>query len=289
MLVDCYLRKKHQKTMKKNLLYTLALATALFSTSCGGDDDNTPAQQPEAEPVTKWVVVWQEDFNSGELDTRYWSTIPEGTPDWQKYQSSDPRCYEFRDGMIVLKGIVNNDPTADKREYLCGGIWTLGKKEIRPGSKVEVRARLPKGAQGAWPAIWMMPWSPSGGWPACGEIDILERLNNSDIVYQTVHSAWTEGGNKNDPPSSVNFGLDVDQFHTYSVTILKDEVIFAVDGIFKLAYPNVNHNRRQYPYYQSWELRIDMQLGGSWVGGYINAWELPVEMEVDWVKVSEPA
>ena len=39
----------------------------------------------------------------------------------------------------------------------------------------------------------------------------------------------------------------------------------------------------QYPFYQEWDLRIDMQLGGSWVGK-INARQLPVEMEVAWVK-----
>ena len=44
-------------------------------------------------------------------------------------------------------------------------------------------------AGGAWPAIWMRP--EGAAWPSGGEIDIMERLNNDSIAYQTVHSHYT--------------------------------------------------------------------------------------------------
>lgn len=61
--------------------------------------------------------------------------------------------------------------------------------------KVEVRAQLPKG-DWLWPAIWLLPSDYAyGGWPASGEIDLLESRGNSpgyeghdsDIVASTLH------------------------------------------------------------------------------------------------------
>ena len=114
----------------KTLLAIIPLLT--FSlTACGGDDDDptpsapqdpTPSQpttpdEPDT-PEEKLTLVWQDDFDAAEIDTSVWSRIPEGTPDWAKCQSLDNRCYEKRESSIVLRGIVNDNKEADKRDYL---------------------------------------------------------------------------------------------------------------------------------------------------------------------------
>ena len=44
--------------------------------------------------------------------------------------------------------------------------------------KVEIRAKIPSGG-GTWPALWMLGDNiDSVGWPACGEIDIMEHVGN---------------------------------------------------------------------------------------------------------------
>lgn len=74
--------------------------------------------------------------------------------------------------------------------YKTGGVQSLGKAEFQYG-KIEICARFTKTAKGGWPAIWMMPAKPVySGWPACGEIDIMEQLNHDGIVYQTIHSHY---------------------------------------------------------------------------------------------------
>ena len=132
-----------------------------------------------------WQLVWEENFDGTKLDTTVWSRIPRGKPDWQNTQSFDDRCYEMRDGLLVLKGIVNDNLEADPSAYLTGGVWTLGKHSFHRG-RIEVRAKL-HGAKGAWPAIWMLPYETEKyGWPDGGEVDIMERLNNDSVAYQTV-------------------------------------------------------------------------------------------------------
>lgn len=41
----------------------------------------------------------------------------------------------------------------------------------------------------------MMPSNPKGGWPNCGEIDIMEQIGTSSTVYSTVHLGARYGEN----------------------------------------------------------------------------------------------
>lgn len=117
----------------------------------------------------KWELVWEDNFDGAEPDTTIWSRIPRGRPDWQNTQSFDNRCYEMRDGCLILKGIVNDNMDVDTAKYLTGGLWTKDKHAFHRG-RIEVRARL-HGARGAWPAIWTLPYEiDKYVWPMGGEV-----------------------------------------------------------------------------------------------------------------------
>ena len=152
--------------------------------------------------------------------------------------------------------------------------------------RIEVLGKL-HGATGAWPAIWIMPQNRKDKWPDCGEIDIMERLNHDTIVYQTVHSHYTYTiGNKQNPVSGVTGTIDPDNFNTYAVELYPDSVVYYINDVHTNTYPRVrdiSDDQKQFPFDQDWFLYIDMQLGGKWVGG-VDPDELPVEIEVDWVR-----
>ena len=139
------------------------------------------AQQKKAK-APKWKLIWKDDFNkNGELDTTKWSKIPRGTSDWDNYMSSRDDLYEVKDGNLILRGIVNDDPASDTARYLTGGVWTIGKFAVKYG-KVEIRARLGE-AQGSWPAFWMLAQDEKyGRYPRNGEVDIMEHLNYDSVV-----------------------------------------------------------------------------------------------------------
>lgn len=232
-----------------------------------------------------YKLVWKENFKGKQINETHWSKIPRGGSDWNRHMSDHESLYEVKRGKLVLHGRVNDGiAPSDTARYITGGIYTKGKKSIGYG-KVEVKARL-QAAQGAWPAIWMLP--EQGKWPNGGEIDIMERLNHDDIAYQTVHSYYTYVLKEDKNPEHGGIGkIDPDGFNVYAVEILPDKLIFSINGKHTLTYPKIETDKEgQYPFGTPYYLLIDMQIEGSWVGK-ANPEEYPVKMEVDWVKMYE--
>ncbi|MEG1574861.1 MAG: glycoside hydrolase family 16 protein, partial [Bacteroidales bacterium] len=236
---------------------------------------------------SEWKLDWEENFNSGTLDLKTWSKIggptPGNNPDWLKNMSTYDGCFDFRDGSIVLKGIRNPGEaiTGDKRTYLCGGIETFNKKDFMRG-KIEIRAKHTS-AQGAWPALWMMPQYSTYGPSVYSEIDISEHLNYENIIYQTLHTNYTMNVNKENPLAHVTPAYtNKNDYNTYGADMGKDTVKLMFNGIVTMAYPRTGA-KDQFPFNQEYFLMLDMQLGGGWVGP-VTGVDLPVEMLIDWVK-----
>ncbi|CAO3620269.1 unnamed protein product [Mucor hiemalis] len=117
---------------------------------------------------------------------------------------------------------------------------TIDSASIKYG-KVEVRARLPRG-DWLWPAIWMLPkYSAYGGWPASGEIDIMESKGNqrsphgnSSAVLSTLHwgphfhlnKYFLTQSEMNTPPKQKDFS---EGFHTYGLEWTKESLRTYVD------------------------------------------------------------
>jgi beta-glucanase (GH16 family) len=232
-----------------------------------------------------WQIIWQDSFDSSELDTSKWTRISPNTADWGKHMTIDSQCYDIADRKLYLKGIVNNDTLSEPRPFLTGGVSTKGKFSFQYG-KIEIRAKL-ECADGAWPAMWMLPQENKfGSWPNSGEIDIMEHLNSDSIIYQTVHSNYTQVlGIKDNPPHGGTCSVDISVFNTYGMEWYPDKLVFTVNGRERFVYPKLKGaNSSQWPYDEPFYILIDQQLGGSWVGK-VNSDDLPVQMIVDWVIV----
>lgn len=238
-----------------------------------------PGNQPQT-PKPNLTLSWEENFNS--LDDTRWSKIPRGTADWQKHMSDLDELYAIRDGKLVLKGVKNTMLPSDPAEFLTGGVYTKDKVAFGLG-RIEIRAKL-NAAKGAWPAFWLL--AQGRKYPQGGEIDIMERLNSDNFVYQTVHSTYTiDLGIKDNPKNYGTASINPNDFNTYAVEKYADKVVFYVNGKQTFSYAKIQTNKPdQFPYAEGDHyLLLDMQLGGSWVGT-VNPNQLPVEMEIDWVK-----
>lgn len=139
---------------------------------------------------TEWQLVWEDNFNTGTLDTNTWERIglfetdkwkvpveawEEVTNCFRYISATDPRVLSFDKDNIHLKGIVNADSlSTDPRPYLTGGIYSWRKFAFQYG-RIEIRAKLDQ-AYGMWPAIWMLSEKDIYPNQHNGEMDIMEKL-----------------------------------------------------------------------------------------------------------------
>ena len=236
-------------------------------------------------------LVWHDEFNSNRLDTVRWKRCYPGKADWCRYMSTRPDLVEVRDGMLVMKGVVNSDTNKDSRAYLTGGVRSAADASLRLG-KAEIRAKF-EDQKGAWPALWMCGQgtdSKGRGWPWNGEIDIVERLNKNPFVYQTLHSGWTHvlKQKKNPDSGSAKAPIRNGDWNIYGIEITQDAIIWSVNDKETFRYPRIQPpGSDQWPFNRDMFFIMDMQLGGGWVGE-IDPETLPVNMYVDWIRVWSP-
>ena len=235
----------------------------------------------EKQTSSEWTLIWEDEFEGDSFDESVWTKIPRGSADWNDQMDLNDACFEMRNGSLILKGIVNPNEN-DTIEYITGGLYTKGKKAFHHG-RLEIKAKL-QSARGAWPAIWMMPFDATNN-KYYAEIDIMERLNSDTIAYQTVHSHYTLTHKIKDNPLSHTTGaIKPDDFNVYALEMYPDSLIFFINDKRTLCYPRIETDKEgQFPFDQPFHLRIDQQLGGNWVGPVFME-DLPVEMEIDWVR-----
>ncbi|KAH8894242.1 putative endo-1,3(4)-beta-glucanase [Thozetella sp. PMI_491] len=114
------------------------------------------------------------------------------------------------------------------------GGWTSARLESKyvftpaAGKRTLVEAQLRFGSndistkQGIWPAFWMLGDSirHGTGWPACGEIDIMESVNGILRGYGTAHCDVYPGGICNEPTGiQGNIAIPDQGWHTWRVVI----------------------------------------------------------------------
>ena len=257
---------------------TFALATAVAAFAC------------MASPERR--LVWADEFD-GPLDTNIWQRIPgPGGSDWDRHMSLRPDLVEMRDGCLVLVGVANHDTAADPRPFLTGGIWNKNgpEKTTMTYGLVEIRAKF-EDARGAWPAFWMLPRSRDAqgrGWPWNGEIDIIERLNGDDFVYQTAHTGWTYvKRHGSEPPHGGKGPIRKGEFNVFGLERTPNALVWYVNGKETFRYEKTNSgDPDQWPFTTPFYFLLDMQLGGKWVG-QVQAEDLPVRTWIDYIRVFE--
>ena len=114
---------------------------------------------------------------------------------------------------------------------------SAGKFSFKYG-KVEVKAQLPKG-DWIWPAIWLLPEDEAyGGWPASGEIDIMESRGNagscpggSNTFASTLHwgPAWDANGYEHTHTEHTHSEDLSEDFHIYGLLWTKDRIQTYID------------------------------------------------------------
>lgn len=231
-------------------------------------------------------LIFVDEFDvDGIPDQNKWSLCPYGKSDWCNQMSESYDQAYVLNGNLVLVGEKKDG------KYLAGGIQSKDKFSFSDG-RVECRARIVRHPDGAFPAIWMMPQKYLyEGWPACGEIDIMEHIRQEPYVHQTIHTHYRNNLG-HEEGTTAQTKCNYWDYVVYAVEWTPDKLTFFVDGKETFSYSNLNlpneTEMKQWPFGNGAEFYLILNMGlgdeGTWAGPMDDA-NLPAVMEIDWIRV----
>jgi beta-glucanase (GH16 family) len=226
-------------------------------------------------------LLWADEFNlDGAPDPTKWKyDIGTGSGGWG---NQELQYYTNRpENSIVSNGSLKI--TAKRENFMGMGftsarLLTQDKFAFKYG-KIEVKAKLPAGV-GTWPAVWMLGNNiKTVGWPACGEIDIVEhRGSELNKIFGTLHYPGRSGGNANGSTRLISNATT--EFHIYTVEWYADAIRFYVDNqLFHSV-----ANSPSLPFNHDFFLLANLAMGGTF-GGAVDPNFNSATMEIDYIRI----
>ncbi len=233
-------------------------------------------------------LSWADEFSGDVLNMdNYNFDLGDGCPNlcgWGnnelEFYTDEPENISVGDGKLTITATQ-----LGTQGYRSAKIHTKGKKEFKFG-RIDVRAKLPEG-QGIWPAIWMLGSNiDEVGWPACGEIDIMELVGHKpEVAHGTAH--W---GNPGDPSTFVGSSITSDkkfseQFHVFTLVWEQNEIKWYMDETHFHTINLGNMQGAAYRFNAPFYMIFNVAVGGNWPGNPNASTTFPQKMEIDYVRV----
>ena len=243
------------------------------------------------------TLVWADEFDDeGAVDPNKWhhQVIPIFGDSWangevQHYTDRTDNSY-VSDGTLKI--------VAKKEIYLFRGVTKnytsarLNSKYIFKYGRVDISAKLPSEG-GTWPAFWTLGANinetgnyhgntyGSVGWPACGEIDIMEQNGwNKDHLIGHLHWGDSQTGTYENKGGTKEVSATSTSFNLYSLVWNENEIkiLFNDDEVYR------TENTNSMPYDNPHYLLFNIAMGGT-LGGAIPANFTQAVMEVDYIHI----
>lgn len=263
----------------------------------------TQAFAPNLPPGT---LVWSDEFSNSsssnaQPNPQVW-TYDTGASGWGNSElenycgwnsmvapcnTANPNAYVGTDGNLH---IVAQQPSPGV--YTSARLKTQGLFSFQYG-RFEIRAQVPE-AQGLWPAAWLLGNNiTTVNWPACGEQDVLERVNAAttpDWVKGSIHGTGFTGNNLGMLYDFSN-GQTAAGWHTYGMIWSKGSISYYVDDptMPYATFTTTNLSALSgavWPFDKGGNFIIlNLAVGGSWPGSPDSSTTFPAQMLVDYVRI----
>lgn len=259
--------------------YLFPLTLSIWLCSCAAEKHESP--------------VWSDEFDTdGQPDTLKWGfDLGDGCPsncgwgnnEWQ-YYTQRPENVRVEDGKLIIEA---RRDSLGRKAYTSAKIVSKNKGDWRYG-RFEVRAKLPHG-KGTWPAIWMLPtdWK-YGGWPASGEIDIMEEVGHEPgVIHGTIHTEAYNHIKHTQKGGQIPIADAQENFHVYAVDWSESRIDFYVDDkCYYTVARDPQEGYKGWPFDQRFYLIMNIAVGGNWGGEQgVDPSIWPQRMEIDYVRV----
>lgn len=261
------------------------------------DDGTEPIDLNELDVIYS-DLVWADEFDTnGEIDSNNWfhqTQLPAGG----SWYNGEQQHYTNRiENSYVNSGFLNiaaiKETFTDQGQTKQYTSARLNSKFAFTYGRVDVRAKLPLG-DGTWPAIWTLGkninedggfWDSqygTVGWPACGEIDIMEHgLGAINHVSSALHTPSSSGNTMNFQSYTLN---DVaNEYHVYSMNWSPNQITFLIDDVGFYTYNPAIKDNSTWPFYEDQYLLLNIAMGG--VSGTIDPSFVESSMVIDYVRV----
>jgi beta-glucanase (GH16 family) len=267
-------------------LFSVYLALACANPESPAGLAGTSDTQHERVPFdpSRWSLVWSDEFNQpGAPDASVWSAehgyLRNGE---NQFYTDRPENVRIEDGHLIIEARRDN---WENKPITSASLRSIGKKTFLYG-RISVRAKVPTG-RGTWPAIWTLGENiKEAGWPACGEIDILENVGfDPKTIHANIHCKaynhmiHTGKGNK------LTAEAPWSQFHEYAIEWYEDRIEFFFDDTRYFIYRKESDDPAVWPFAQPHYLILNLAIGGGWGGQQgIDDTRFPHRFEIDYVR-----
>ncbi len=275
----------------KTQLYFI-IVSAFFVCAGSADAQNNSTSNWD---LTGWHQVWADEFDGPILDPGNWTAeIGDGSPQNPGWGNAEAEYYTGREENVSIvrdgaQSVLKITARAEKykgKYYTSARIKTQGKQSFLNG-RIEARIKLPQG-KGLWPAFWTLGESiTSIGWPACGEIDILEMRGGDDgAISGTIHYSSSTGGHGSAIPgvARLSEGAFADEYHLFGIEWNMKEIVWYLDGKAFFTQDISGTERKELTEDRHFIL-LNLAVGGRFLGNQIPAIGFTEQsMYVDWVR-----
>lgn len=263
------------------------IETPIVIANINNDDDQIPFASdgyitPDAYPTLN--LIWADEFDGTALNQDDWAfDVGRGDNGWG---NNEFQYYTAGENITVNNGVLTIEARKDAdRNFTSSRIKTQDKRTFTYG-RVDIRAKMPKG-QGLWPALWMLGSDiTEEGWPACGEIDIMELVGHEpNVTHGTAH--WGI-----DPEQHIYKGKSYkieedfsEQFHVFSIYWEPNNIYWYLDDVLFYTIGIADMDGQPYPFNDEFYLLFNIAVGGDWPGSPDETTVFPQQMIVDYVRV----
>lgn len=238
----------------------------------------------EAKQSQVKTLIWSDEFDYNGLpdETKWNFEVGKARANNEpQYYTKELKNVQVADGKMTIT--VRQEDFEGGKRYTSARINTRGKYEFTYG-RIEARAKLPKG-RGVWPAFWTL--GLTGGWPACGEIDIMEYWGHDpNTIAANVHTRdynHTKGTGRG---GKITYENPFEDFHIYAVEWFSDRMDFYFDDKMYFSCKSKGEGLGEWPFFAPQYLILNLALWNNWGGKPgIDDSIFPQEFIVDYVRV----
>jgi beta-glucanase (GH16 family) len=243
------------------------------------------------------TLIWAEEFDGPTIDRTTWTFNVGGHGFGNgelQYHTARPENAYIENGKLVIEARRENYLG---KQFTSARLTTHGRFAFKYGTLV-ARVKVPDLQNGLWPAFWLLGNNfGQVGWPASGEIDILE-MGHSDaiaagVVNRRVQSAahWDYQGNYalygDYLDRTVNMYND---YHEFKMVWTPASISTFVDNlpIWTIDISNSQANSLE-EFHRPFFMLLNLSVGGY---NFVNITDpaqitapFPAKMYVDWVRL----